>query len=59
VDLNDQDIRGGEQKNLGLALNFYPRRNFRAMFNVIYYDAERDRGDEEGWIAQTRVQFNW
>ncbi len=59
VDLNDQDIRGGEQKNLGLALNFYPRRNFRAMFNVIYYDAERDHGDEEGWIAQTRVQFNW
>jgi len=59
VDLNDQDIRGGEQKNLGLALNFYPRRNFRAMFNVIYYDAERDDGDEEGWIAQTRVQFNW
>jgi len=29
------------------------------MFNVIYYDAERDHGDEEGWIAQTRVQFNW
>lgn len=59
VDLNDQDIRGGEQRNLGRALNFYPRRNFRAMFNVIYYDAERDHGDEEGWIAQTRVQFNW
>jgi phosphate-selective porin OprO/OprP len=59
VDLNDQDIRGGIQKNLGLALNFYPRRNFRAMFNVIYYDAERDHGDEEGWIAQTRIQFNW
>jgi len=59
VDLNDRDVRGGIQKNLGLALNFYPRRNVRAMFNVIYYDAERDHGDEEGWIAQTRVQFNW
>ena len=59
VDLNDQDIRGGEQKNLGLALNFYPHRNFRAMFNVIYYVAKRDSGDEEGWIAQTRVQLNW
>jgi phosphate-selective porin OprO/OprP len=59
VDLNDQDIRGGEQKNLGLALNFYPQPNFRAMFNVIYYAAKRDNGDEEGWIAQTRVQFNW
>ena len=30
-----------------------------SMFNVIYYDAERDHGDEKGWIAQTRVQFNW
>jgi phosphate-selective porin OprO/OprP len=59
VDLNDKSVRGGIQKNLGLALNFYPRRNFRAMLNVIYYDAERDRGDEEGWIAQTRIQFNW
>jgi phosphate-selective porin len=59
VDLNDRDIRGGEQKNLGLALNLYPRRNFRAMFNAIYYVAKRDDGDEEGWIAQTRIQFNW
>jgi phosphate-selective porin OprO/OprP len=59
IDLNDKDIRGGEQKNLGLALNYYTRRKFRAMFNVIYYDAERDQGDEAGWIAQTRIQFNW
>jgi phosphate-selective porin OprO/OprP len=59
IDLNDKDIRGGEQKNLGLALNYYTRRKFRAMFNVIYYDAERDHGDEAGWIAQTRIQFNW
>ncbi len=59
VDLNDQDIRGGEQKNLGLALNFYPHRIFRAMFNVIYYVARRENGGEDGWIAQTRVQLNW
>ena len=59
VDLNDEDVRGGEQKNLGAALNWYPRGNIRAMFNVIYYKAERDEGDEKGWIAQTRVQMNW
>lgn len=59
VDLNDEDVRGGEQKNLGAALNWYPRGNIRAMFNIIYYKAERDEGDEKGWIAQTRVQLNW
>lgn len=59
VDLNDGEVRGGEQKNLGLALNFYGRRGFRAMFNVIYYDAKRDVGDEEGWFAQGRAQLSW
>ena len=43
----------------GGALNWYPRRNLRAQFNLIYYDAERDTGDESGWIAQTRIQLSW
>lgn len=59
VDLNDGDVRGGIQKNAGFALNWYPRRNLRAQLNLIYYDAERDTGDESGWIAQTRVQLSW
>ncbi len=59
VDLNDGDVRGGEQKNLGVALNWYPRGNLRALFNLIYYDAERDAGDEDGLIAQARVQLTW
>jgi len=59
VDLNDKDVRGGEQKNLGFALNWYPRHNIRALFNLIYYDAERDTGDENGWIAQVRLQLTW
>jgi phosphate-selective porin OprO/OprP len=59
VDLNHNDIRGGEQKNLGMVLNYYTRRKFCAMLNVLYYDAQRDYGDEEGWIVQTRVRFNW
>jgi len=36
-----------------------PLGNIRAMFNIIYYKAERDEGDEKGWIAQTRVHLNW
>ena len=59
VDLDDGEVQGGIQKNLGLALNWYPRSNLRAQFNLIYYDAERDTGDETGWIAQTRVQLSW
>ena len=59
IDLDDGEVQGGIQKNLGLALNWYPRSNLRAQFNLIYYDAERDTGDETGWIAQTRVQLSW
>jgi phosphate-selective porin OprO/OprP len=59
VDLNDGDIRGGEQKNLAFALNWYPLPKLRAMLNFIYYDAKRDAGDENGWIAQARIQLNW
>lgn len=59
VDLNDNDVRGGIQKNAGAALNWYPFLNTRLQFNLIYYDVERDTGDESGWIAQTRLQWNW
>ena len=59
VDLNDNDVRGGIQKNVGAALNWYPLLNTRLQFNLIYYDVERDTGDESGWIAQTRLQWNW
>jgi phosphate-selective porin OprO/OprP len=59
VDLNDGDVRGGEQWNAGLAINYYHRQNIRAMFNVLYYSADRDPGDEKGWIVQTRIQLNW
>ena len=59
VDLNDNDIRGGEQWNAGLALNYYHRQNIRAMLNLLRYNADRDIGDQKGWILQTRVQLNW
>lgn len=59
VDLNDGEVRGGEQKNFGFALNFYLHQSIRAQFNLMRYNAERDLGDEKGWIAQTRVQLSW
>ena len=59
VDLNDRDVRGGIQKNAGFALNWYPRSFFRGQVNLIYYSADRDSGNESGWIAQTRVQISF
>tara|TARA_R110000823_G_scaffold171736_9_gene304173 strand:- start:9210 stop:10394 length:1185 start_codon:yes stop_codon:yes gene_type:complete len=57
LNLNDGDVEGGEQRNTGLALNYYPRPNLRGQFNLIYVDAEDSSSD--GWLAQARIQVNW
>ena len=51
------DLQGGEQRNAGLALNYYPRPNLRCMFNLIQVNSEVPGGD--GPFAQVRVQLNW
>lgn len=57
LDLNDGDVEGGAERNLGLALNCYPRPNLRGQLNVIHVDSDRPRSD--GWVFQARAQFNW
>lgn len=59
VDLNDGDVRGGEQFNIGGAVNYYPRQNIRIQFNVIHVDTDETAGNEDSWIAQTRIQYNF
>ena len=59
VDLNDDDIRGGEQVNVGAALNFYPSRRLRFQTNVIYATTDEIAGDVRSLIIQARIQFNW
>ncbi len=58
VDLNDRDVRGGEQWNFGAALNYYPRPNLRFMLNLLRFRTDSVAGDDRGWILQTRVQFS-
>ena len=57
LDLDDDDVRGGSQRNAGLALNIYPRPDLRAQFNLIHVNSDVAGGD--GWLFQGRLQFNW
>lgn len=40
MDLNDEDIRGGEQDSVTLGLNYYHSANLRFMGNVIFTDVK-------------------
>jgi len=57
LDLNDGDVDGGEERNFGLALNYYPRPDLRAQLNAIQVNS--DRPDSDGLLLQARLQFNW
>jgi phosphate-selective porin OprO and OprP len=41
VDLEDAGINGGEERNVTLALNWYPVPNIRAMLNYVYAEVDR------------------
>jgi phosphate-selective porin OprO/OprP len=58
VDLNSRDVLGGEQVNVGVALNYYRRSNLRFMLNLLRYRTDAIAGDDRGWILQTRVQYH-
>ena len=57
IDLNDGEIRGGEERNLGLAFNVYPHTGLRIQSNLILVNADQPGGD--GLLLQARLQFNW
>lgn len=40
MDLNDEDIRGGEQDSITLGLNYYYSSNLRFMGNVVFTDVK-------------------
>lgn len=60
VNLNDQNVFGGEQRNTTLALNWYgPGNQLRVQSNLIYVDADTVAGSENPLIIQVRVQIHW
>jgi len=60
VNLNDQDIFGGEERNVTLALNWYgPGNQLRVQSNMIYAEADTVEGTESPLIFQVRVQVHW
>ena len=58
VDLTERDVRGGQQVNVGAALNYYPRPDLRLQANLLRYRTDSVAGDEQGWIVQAKLQFN-
>jgi len=58
LDLDDEDITGGQQTNVTLGVNWYLNEQLRIMFNAIHVEAEPNRNglDESVDILQIRFQ---
>lgn len=60
LDLNDQDIFGGEQRNSSIALNWYgPGNQLRIQSSLIHYNTDEAAGNEDDYVVQLRVQLHW
>ncbi len=61
IDLNDEEIDGGEADNFTFGINWYLNPNVRMMFNYVYSDLEdrADVDDDDLNIFQTRLQIDF
>jgi phosphate-selective porin OprO/OprP len=60
VNLNDQDILGGAERNITLALNWYsPGNQLRIQSNLIHVETDAVAGNESPLIFQVRAQIHW
>ena len=58
IDLNDEDVEGGTEKNLSFGINWYSKTHWRFMANVIKVKAEDGPyGEQKPWITQIRAQY--
>lgn len=61
IDLNEGNVRGGEQDNITLGLNWYINENARVMTNYIWMDVDQDGAalDESPDALLTRFQIHF
>lgn len=58
IDLNGEDVHGGTESNLAVAVNWYSKTHWRFMANLIKVKADNGPlGKQEPWITQFRVQY--
>jgi len=58
IDLNDQDVQGGTQKNLSFGVSWYSKTHWRFMGNLIKVNAkDGPYGKQNPWIVQVRGQY--
>jgi phosphate-selective porin OprO/OprP len=61
LDLNDDAVLGGEQRDITLGLNWYPNSNLRFLLNYVRV-LDIDEGPADGAapdVAQVRAQVHW
>ncbi|MBF0179183.1 MAG: hypothetical protein HQM03_04040 [Magnetococcales bacterium] len=56
LDLNDENVRGGEERNLTFGLNWYLNPRLRIMANYVLVDTT---AAEDPKLFQTRLQFDF
>jgi len=57
IDLNDQDVEGGTEKNLSFGVNWYSKTHWRFMANLIKVRSDGPYGEQNPWIVQFRAQY--
>ncbi|MCG8634202.1 MAG: hypothetical protein MI863_10265, partial [Desulfobacterales bacterium] len=63
LNLTDDDVYGGDLKDITLGLNWYLENNLKIVFNYVHFDADNyaDSADyvtsQDGDIVQARLQF--